>query len=192
MCTACATSSLPVPDSPSNRGNAAGHAFQGGQAEGFQVAGQQQHVGLRRRHPRNLLQHALERSGAPDQFTFRRGTGAAHGMDHLDEILDPAIGVENRRQFHVHMFFAARRVMDVQHAMRLATVQAAPQRAGFALLVAGLGKMVRNLMAMPPDHRQISFVVMLQVGAIGAEYGVAAIQHDARLGQGIEEGHQLD
>jgi hypothetical protein len=73
-------------------------------------------------------------------------------MDHLGEVFDLALRIADWRQFHVHMLIPARRMVDVQHALRQAALQAGLQRTGLSFLVARAAEVVRNLVALPPGY----------------------------------------
>jgi len=147
--------------------------------------------GIGRRHAQHLFQHANEGRRPADQ-ALRRGPAArladdAHGLDEIGDL--PAI-VADRRRLDIHMLVAARRVVQMQHALWLPGFQALLQRAGFTRLIAGHRKMMRYLVAAAPDDLPAA-AELADIGGIGSDDPVLGIHHDSWLGQAIEEGKQF-
>ncbi|EXI71617.1 MAG: hypothetical protein AW10_04272 [Candidatus Accumulibacter appositus] len=85
----------------------------------------QQHGCVRRRHPRDQFHHLHEGWRTADQTLDVTKTGCSRqGLQLLDVIHDFAAGVADRRQLDVLEALAARRVMEMQHALALARLQA--------------------------------------------------------------------
>ena len=139
----------------------------------------------------NFLQHADKGRRATDQPLRRRpAAGLANNAHGLDEVGDSPRGVADRRRFDGNMLLAARRVVQVQDALRLAIFQALLERAGLASLVAGHGEMMRDLVALAASQG-FAIAKFADVGGVGGNNAVIGIHHDARLGQAIEKGNQF-
>ncbi|MNV77420.1 hypothetical protein D3C71_1708350 [compost metagenome] len=101
-----------------------------------------------------------------------------------------AARVTQRHQLDLHIVFAARRVVQVQHTLALPAQHGAGQRAGLARLVAGHRRVVRHLVAGAPDHwRTLS--ELAPVGCVGGHDAVLAVEQDVGLGQGVEVGSEF-
>ncbi len=108
----------------------------------------------------------------------------AHGFDEVDDL--PLI-IANRRRLDIDMFLAARRVMQVENALRRAGFKTLPERTGFASLVTRHIEMVRNLVTQAPGNR-LAAGKLTQIGGIRGDNAVIRIHHNARLGQAVQEG----
>jgi hypothetical protein len=60
-------------------------------------------------------------------------------MHHFDEINDLTIGITNRRQLNIDVFFTAWRLMQMQHPLRPSAGRSVFQRARLANLIARPG-----------------------------------------------------
>ena len=139
----------------------------------------------------HFFEHRDEGRRTPDQAL--RGCPAAgladdaHGFDEIDDL--PLI-VANRRRLDVDMLLAARRVMQVQDALRRPVLEALLERACFAGLVAGHVEVMRDLVAIAPGNL-LAGPELPGVSGICRDDPVIRIHHDARLGQAVEEGKQF-
>ena len=88
------------------------------------------------------------------------------------------------------MLLAARRVMQVQDALRRPVLAALLERTCFAGLVAGHVEVMRDLVTIAPGHL-LAGPELPGVSGICRDDPVIRIHHDARLGQAVEEGKQL-
>ena len=138
--------------------------------------------------PQHLFQHGDKGRRAPDQPLRRRPrtglTDNAHGFDEIDDL--PLI-VTNRRRFDIDVLFAARRVMQVQDALRCAGIETLPQGAGFAGLITGHIEMMRNLVTETAGN-WLATGKLAEVSSVGGDDPVIRIHHDAGFGQPVKKG----
>ena len=148
---------------------------------------QQQHRGAGRRHAGDQRQHLLKgRSTANQLLRDRRLHGGAQQRHLFDKKSLFALGIAERRQLDVHVLLALWRVVQVQHALTLARLPGAGQRAGFTCLVTGLVKVVRHLVAGAAQHAAFGAELPL-VGRIGCQDAVLRIEQDVRLGHALKK-----
>jgi hypothetical protein len=88
------------------------------------------------------------------------------------------------------MLLAARRVVQVQHALRRTGFEALLERAGLAGLVAGHAEVMRDLVAGPAGDRAL-IAELAKVGGVGGDDPVIEVHHDTWLGQAVEERNQF-
>jgi hypothetical protein len=157
-------------------------------AAGFTL---QQHAGARRRHPRHQFEHALE-GGRPADETAALGHAARHleRLHLFDEPCDLAGAVAHRRQFDIHVFLAARCLVQVDDALALFRFQTARQRTGLAGTVARHAVVVRYVVTGAADHAAPA-TVLCAVGLVGGDHPVVAVEQDVRFGCQFDEGHQF-
>jgi hypothetical protein len=89
--------------------------------------------------------------------------------------------VEYRTQFDIDMLGAARRVMNVKHAIRTALLQRAFHRTVFPGLVTGNVVMVGDLIAPLTYMRFTGDAELALVRGVGRKNPVLRIEHDHRL-----------
>ncbi|MCY1444534.1 hypothetical protein D9M71_610120 [compost metagenome] len=108
----------------------------------------QQHRNLRWRRTLQAGQGSLERWRPTDQSLFlwlRRSEGDAGQA--FDKGHHPALFIQDRPQFDIHMLGATRCVMNVQHPLRHLAIPRLAHRAMLAGLVARYGIVVRDPVA---------------------------------------------
>ena len=172
----------------------AGAGFMDGVGDQF-LAGsrfaEQQYGGIGMGDAQHFFQHRDEGRRTPDQaLRGRPAAGLADDTHGFDEIDDLSLIVANRRRFDIDMLFAARRVMQVQDALRRPVLEALLERARLAGLVAGHVEMMRDLVTIAPGNL-LAGPELPGVGGICRDDPVTRIHDDARLGQAVEEGKQL-
>jgi hypothetical protein len=117
----------------------------------------------------------LNASAPPTSPSALGCADAAHRGQPLDERGHVAARIEDRPQLDVDVLGAARRVVDVQHAIQAARFDRLLHRAVLARLVARHGVVMRHLEAMAPHVLDAGHAELPPVRAVRREDPVVGI-----------------
>ncbi len=102
----------------------------------------------------------------------------------------PALLIEDRPKFHIHMLRPARGVMNVQYPFRQLAVPGLAHGAMLTGLVARHGVVMGNPVALLTQWRTVVTAELPTIGGIGCEDVVVGVQHDGRQRIVFEVGNQ--